>query len=72
MRKIAWHICALAFWDDQIDDLDRRCVNVEVQELGLAGNSMEKEVKNWATYKESEQVGRSWSRFITFEMEFPE
>ena len=55
-----------------MDEIDRKCMGMVVEETGMIGNDMAKEIKNWETQNDKYRVGRAWSRFITFEMELPE
>ena len=65
-------MCAVMLWDGSMDEIDRKCMGMVVEETGMIGNDMAKEIKNWETQNDKYRVGRAWSRFITFEMELPE
>ena len=54
VNKIGWHFCALAYWKEDFDTMDRICSSSTIaHESGLNGNRLEKKVRNWETYTES-------------------
>ena len=49
IERIAWHMCAVMLWEGGVDEIDRRCTGMVVEETGMIGNDMGKAIKNWET-----------------------